>query len=312
MRRIKSAQRVFTVAAAAALIVAPTLAFAAEGDAAEGEVDPLAATEAAPAEAKPAEVAATTKGPFPRVSDDQETIYAVQRKAFLVDGKFELTPLLSSSFSDRFVQTFAPAASIVYHLSENFGLELYGAYMFPDESSLTDEILNKLKLRSDTAKLTQMLWATGVGVQWSPIYGKLQIFNKFLGNFNFYLGAGVGVGQTRVQCDNQNLLDPNRGFPQDSTGKVVCNPDEIDTPANTEPGVTPVYYEPNTFRVMGALSGGVRFHFSTWMALKFEVKDYLFVARVYRPGGKEALSDAVRSNIFAQLGVSFLLGGDED
>jgi len=309
MRRIKPAQRVFTAAAAAVLTLAPVLAFAqAEGD--EGEVDPLASSE--PAEpVKAAEPAAPgTKGPFPRVSDDQETIYAVQRKAFLVDGKFELTPLVAASFSDRFVQTFAPAASIVYHLSENFGLELYGAYMFPDESSLTDEILNKLKLRSDTAKLTQMLWSAGLGVQWSPIYGKLQIANKLLGNFNFYLGAGVGVGQTRVQCDNQGDLDPNRGFPADQNGEVVCNPNGVDTPADTVE--TPVYYETNPFRVMGALSAGVRFHFSTWMALKFEVKDYLFVARVYRPGGSDALSDAVRSNIFAQLGVSFLLGGDED
>ncbi|MCB9650066.1 MAG: outer membrane beta-barrel domain-containing protein [Deltaproteobacteria bacterium] len=309
MRRVKPAQRVFSVAAAAALTLAPAFAFAqAEGD--EGEVDPLASSE--PAEpVKPAEpVVANGKAPFARVSDDQETIYAVQRKAFLVDGKFELTPMASMSFSDRFVQTFAPAASIVYHLSENFGLEVYGAYMFPNESSFTNEILNKKKLRSDTAKLTQMLWAAGVGVQWSPIYGKLQIFNKFLGNFNFYLGAGVGVGQTRVQCDNQNDLDPNRGFPVDSKGEVVCNPDQVDT---IDGVVDQVFYEPNTFRVMGAFSGGVRFHFSTWMALKFEVKDYLFVARVYRPGNAgDALSDAVRSNVFAQIGLSFLLGGDED
>ena len=308
MRRIETA-RLFSLVAAAALTSAPALTWAQDDGA---EVDPLATSP--DAEAKPAAAAAPADTvPFARVSDDQETIFAVQRKAFLVDGRFELTPLLAASFSDRFVQTFAPAASIVYHLSENFGLELYGSYMFPNESGLTDEILNKLKLRSDTAKLTQMLWTAGLGVQWSPIYGKLQIFNKFLGNFNFYLGAGVGVGQTRVQCDNQNLLDPNRGFPTDAMGDVKCNPDMINDPATPLPAdQTPVYYEPNTFRVMGAFSGGVRFHFSTWLALKFEVKDYLFVARVYRPGGKEALSDAVRSNIFAQFGVSFLLGGDED
>ena len=263
--------------------------------------------------AKPAETPAV-KGPFPRISDADETIYAVQRKAFLVDSKWELTPLFAASFSDRFVQTFAPAASVVYHLSESFGLEAYGAFMFPNESALTDDILNKFSLRSDTAKLTQMLWTAGVGAQWSPIYGKLEIMGEYLGNFSFYLGFGVGVGQTRVQCDNQNALDPNRGFPTNSAGAVVCNPDMVDDPTEPLPdGVTPIYYEPNTFRVMGAVSGGVRFHFSTWLALKFEVKDYLFVARVYRPdAGRDSLSDAVRSNIFAQFGVSFLLGGDED
>lgn len=271
--------------------------------------DAAAATDAAPAEeAKPeGEAKVSSKGPFPRVSDSEETIFAVQRKAFLVDSKIELTPMFSTSFADRFVQTFAPAVSGVYHLSENFGLEVYGAYMLPTESGLTKEILEELQLRSDISKLTQMLWTAGVGVQFSPIYGKLQILGTYIGNFSFYVGAGFGVGETRVQCTNGLPLDPNRGFPQNGNGETVCNPNDIQS-ENTNT----VYYEPNTFRVMGSLSGGVRFHFKTWLAIKLEVKDYLFVARVFRPDDTPSLGDSVRNNIFLQLGVSFLLGGDED
>lgn len=301
------------------LVAAPVAAHAQdEGDAeasSEASTDDAAEAEAdAPAEEAPAEAAPASDGaPFPRISDDEETIYAVQRKAFLVGGKFELTPLFTSSFSDRFVQTFGFGGSVVYHLSENFGLELQGVYLLPDESSLTTEILQALSLQTDTAKLTQMLWATSAGVQWSPIYGKLEVFGEYLGNFNFYLGAGVGIGQTRVQCNNQGPLDPNRGFPADSRGEVVCNPDMVDTIQEELPvGQQQTFYEPNTFRVMGALTAGFRFHFSTWLALKFEVKDYIFAARVYRPESTEGFSDAIRNNIFAQVGVSFLLGGDED
>lgn len=289
-------------------VAAPTAAFAQD----DGSGDDAAAAEA-PAEAeaaKPAEMPkSASDDPFPRISDSEETIFAVQRKAFLTEGKWELTPYFSFSVADRFVSTMAPAGSVVYHLTENLGLEVYGSYMFPSESALTDEILNKLQLRSDISKLTQMLWTAGVGVQWSPIYGKIQILGEWLGNFSFYLGGGVGVGETRVQCTNGLELDPNRGFPtDDATGNILCNPNMSQNPG----GDNPVYYEPNTFRVMGSLSGGVRFDFLTWLAVKLEVKDYIFVARVYRPGETPSLADSVRNNIFLQLGVSFLLGGEEN
>lgn len=230
---------------------------------------------------------------FARISDDEETIYAVQRKAYLLKGKLELTPFVAASFADRFVQTFALATSGSFHVAENFGLELFGAYFFPGESGLTDDILNKFKLRSDTAKLTQMLWTAGVGVMWSPIYGKVRTLGGSLGNFAFYLGAGLAVGQTRVQCDPGERLDP------EAFGDRTCEMAEA-------------AYEPATLRPMAAFSAGVRFNFSSSFALRLEVKDYLFTSRVFRPDADRQLSDAVRNNLFAQLGVSFLFGGEDN
>lgn len=286
-----------------ALAAAPNLAFAQddEAPAEETEVDPMAPVEGAPADD---EADSDSDEPFARIADEEETIYAVQRKAYLVDGKFELTPLVAASFTDRFVQTFAPAGSVTYHVAENFGIELFGAYMFPTESGLTVEILQKGKLTPETAKLTQMLWAAGLGVQWSPIYGKVQLFGASLGNFNFYVGAGLGVGQTRVRCTPGTDLDPV-SFPNEECPAA---------PPITDDQFEEVY-EPASLQVMGALSGGVRFYFSNWIGLKFEVKDYLFAARVYRPDTQEATqryTDAIRNNIYAQLGLSFLLGGEDN
>lgn len=260
--------------------------------------------------------------PFARIADKEETIFAIQRKAYLVKGKLELTPLASASFTDRFVQTFAPAGSVSYHLAENFAVELFGAYMIPTESGLTKEILLgrtrdgvKLSLTPEVAKLTQMLWAAGAGVQWSPIYGKVQIAGVSLGNFNFYIGAGFALGQSRVRCTSGTRLDPNRGFAiPDGATAATC---PVPLPDDPEPAEDELreFYEPATLKGMGALSAGVRFYFSNWLGLKFEVKDYIFSARVYQPDNREATqryTDAIRNNIFAQLGVSFLLGGEED
>jgi outer membrane beta-barrel protein len=319
-RRHTPAARFGALAMLGALALAPAAARAqtegeGEGEApAGGPVVPAAPAEAeAPAaEAPAAEAAAAparrSKGaPFARVADDEETIYAVQRKAYLADGKLELSPMFAFSFTDRFVQTFAPAASVSYHLAENFGLEVFGAYMFPTESGLTTEILDKGKLTPEIAKLTQMLWAAGVGVQFSPIYGKVQIFGASLGNFSFYIGAGAGVGQTRVQCTPGAKLDPNRGF-----DPAECPMIEVEAGAEDE---LRVVYEPASLKVMGSLVGGVRFYFSNSLGLKLEVRDYIFSTRVYRPDMSEPTqryTDAIRNNIFASIGLSFLFGGVEN
>jgi outer membrane beta-barrel protein len=260
---------------------------------------------AAPSDA-PAPLTGRKGAPFPRISDEDETIYAVQRKAYLIDKAFEISAMGSLGFFDRFVTTFAPALSVSWHLSENFALELSGAYFFPTESTLTTEILEEGKLTPEIAKLTQMLWVASLGLQWSPIYGKLQIFGTSLGNFQFYIGAGGGAGQTRVQCTPGMMLDPNQ-----FENSVCPQADPNDVTGDEAVFV----YEPATLRFVGHLSGGFRFYFANWIGLKIEVVDYLFVSRVFRPQTTEPtqrFTDAVRNNIFLQLGVSFLLGGEEN
>lgn len=318
-----SAHRLQTTLLALLLLAGPGAAFAQDGDEPEDPgaaektadepapaVDPLAAAE--PAGEKKS--VATTKGPFPRIADDEETIYAVQRKAYLVNRRLEASALFSASFTDRFVQSFAPAVSATYHIAENFGLEVYGTYIFPTESGLTEEILDKGKLTPEIAKLTQMLWGAGIGVQWSPIYGKIQLFGASLGNFSFYIGAGAGLGQTRVQCTPGLELDPERGFDPSPDGSGVAKCPMLDIPPGETEDVFRVVYEPARLQFMGALSGGIRFYFTNSIGLKFEIKDWVFATRVFRPGTTEPtqrFTDAVRNNIFAQVGVSFLFGGEE-
>ena len=66
---------------------------------------------------------------------------------------------------------------------------------------------------------------------------------------------------------------------------------------------------------MGSISGGIRFDFSNFMGLKIEIKDYIFAARVFQPqegGAPQRFSTAIRNNVFAQIGLSFMLGGEEN
>lgn len=277
----------------------------AQDDDLEGILDDSPASDEGSApEAEPSR-ARYTRDDFPRLSDDEETIYTVQRKAFLIQNKIELTVMGAASFTDRFVQTFAPALSVTYHLRENFGLELFGSYLFPDESGLTNE-LGAEKLRPEVAKLTQMLWAVGLGAQWSPVYGKLELFGTSLGNFAFYVAGGAGLGQTRVQCLRQEIaLDPNQFGPGQFCGPFE-NPDDPN----------PIVYEPNRLQFMASFAGGFRFYFSQLIGLKVEVRDWIFPTRVFvadpNVGGQDRFTDTIRNNLFIQVGVSFLFGGEDN
>ena len=222
------------------------------------------------------------------------SVYVVQRKAFLRTGKLELTPMFSTSFSDQFVQTLGVSGSLSWHLSEVFALELFGGYLAPSESELTQEINRISRLQPEFAKLTQLLWAAGVGVQWSPIYGKIRLFNKSLGNFAFYLGLGGGIGQTRVQCTQGERLDPQQ------FGDAFC----------PRPGGNEIVYEPEVTRFVASVSGGARVDIRNWLAIKVELRDYVFATRTYRPDSDDAtLTDTIKNNLFLQMGLSFLFFG---
>lgn len=259
--------------------------------------------EAPPADGAPEAAVVDGDAPFPRISDDQETIYAVQRKAYLVDDRIELTLMGSASFTDRFVQSFGPAGAVTYHIAENFGLQFAGVYMFPNESGLTTEILEQNQLTPEVAKLTQMLWAAGLGAEWSPIYGKLEVFGASLGNFNFFVNVAAGVGQTRVECVRGLALDEN------THGAGATCP--------RDPGVPDPLarvYEPTRLQFMTAVGGGVRFYFTNSLGLLVEVKDWIFPARVFRPGTNEPsqrFTDSIRNNVLVQVGISYLFGGEE-
>lgn len=238
---------------------------------------------------------------FSRVIDNEETIYAIQRKAFLIKDKIELSLMYSNLVGDRFVTTsdsFALAGSASYHLSEQFALELFGGWFNPTISESTEELFRFNGLVAEDAKLTQLLWAAGLGFQWSPIYGKLELFDYSLGNFAFYFGAGAGVGQSRVRCFAGQELDPTNFDPGDS-----C-------PIEPNDGV--LSFAPDQTHFVGSFSAGVRFRFLSWLGLKAEIRDYIYTSRVFRADNVPSSTDTVRNNLFLQIGATFLLGGSQN
>ncbi len=196
-----------------------------------------------------------------------------------------------------------PALSIggrlEYSPGRAFGVELFGAYLRPSQPS--DLALTELQARvlPATASKTQLRSVVGASLRWRPIYGALALGQTFVGRFRVDLGIGAGLASTRVECTNGLALDPNRGFPSVG-GDTTCNGDGN----QSSDGPNSVYYEPNTVRPVAILSSGVEVDILTNLALRLEVRDVLFVARVYRPD--DGLDDAVVHRVFLQTGVSLI------
>lgn len=292
-----------TTTTLAALVAAPALSWAQD----EEPAPAAAETDLFTGEITPSD--------FPRVADDEETIYAVQRKAYLIKDKIEVSVMFSALFNDRFVESYAPVGSVTYHLAENFGLEIFGGHFIPNPSGARNELLERTSLRPEFARLTELLWAAGIGGQWSPIYGKIEVAGEELGTFSFYLAAGIAFGQTRTECVGGRGLDPNRGFDVDERQDIPFCPVAQD--------VNETLYAPEEFRPMGSFAGGVRLYFDDWIGLRFEVRDYVFASRVFRPtasrGGGDAaqantvrFSDTIRNNVYANIGLSILFGGEDN
>ena len=188
-----------------------------------------------------------------------------------------------------------------------FGLGVFGSHFFlPDPSAY--EVLSKLKIPTERREVAnaELRWAAGLTARWRPIRGVFAWDEATLARFGVDLGVGVGLGETRVTCDNQRPLDPNRGFTPNARGDTVCNPDFADDPP--EPGGRgPTYYEPNTLRPLGVLEGGLDVDLLAHLAVRVAVRDLMFVARTYRPSDRPTLQDEVLHRVSLVIGVSVVL-----
>lgn len=223
----------------------------------------------------------------------EETIFVVQGKPFLAQGRFELTPQFAQSVNDSFTSHTGLMVSGLYHLKENVAVEAtVGAFMWVDERSgnprlggrdtdLTVELRQKENLAPERVKLYQFPYLLAANLQWSPMYGKVNIQDFVLGQFNLYLSVGAGIAGLQLETLTPG---PNSQTFVELTSAIA----------------------PTT-----SFGGGLRFYFTDWLGVRVEVRDYVMPLAVFQSGAN-AIADAdapsfdVTNLILAQFGVSFV------
>ncbi|HEY0880708.1 MAG TPA: outer membrane beta-barrel domain-containing protein, partial [Archangium sp.] len=188
-------------------------------------------------------------------------VHIVEKKEFSDSRKTEiiLYPIALQA-TGKFTQHYGSMASVVYHLQENFGLQVTGGYnWYNSEAAFNGELVDKYSVEAQAA--TSLLWTWGVmgGVEVTPVYGKFAFFEGTLARFSFVINGGVGAGGTRHQLRPENV---------DSNGNQI-----------------PASYGDTGVRFMGSLGAGFRLQLGERFAFRLEVRDVVYTARMERVNG---------------------------
>jgi outer membrane beta-barrel protein len=193
-------------------------------------------------------------------------------------GRFELTPTLNLSVNDPFYAKTFGGLKLDYHLTEYWSFGVTGA---AGAASPTDSAsictANQGCSKPTDAQLYQVPGRirsmAGAEVAWSPVYGKLNVLAEIPVHFDLSVMAGADwISYDEVLSADQ------------------ANP----PPAGA--GQTPS----RASSIGGHVGLGMRLFLSRLLALRFEVKDYLYSAHI---GNLD--KSQLQNQLFLELGLSF-------
>jgi outer membrane beta-barrel protein len=176
----------------------------------------------------------------------EHKVKPVSGQLYEKSGKLELTATGLLSVNDAFFSKYMAGAKLGYHFNEYFGLAVSGsAGTSSTTGSTTICPLNQTCHAADPSLLYlvpgDIKWMAGVELEFSPIYGKLNVFAEKALHFDLSLLAGADLVSYR---------------------------DVLTTPSTVAPG--------NATSPGGHVGLGARVFFARFMALRLELKDVIY------------------------------------
>jgi len=217
------------------------------------------------------------------------SVHIVQKKRFADEGRHELALFPATvQVNGKYTHHAGSALQYIYHLQENFAFQVMGQYnWYSNESDFNLELIDKVREQAQAASSLLLRWGAQAGVEVTPLYGKFAFLNDSLAQFSVVLSGGAGIGATR------HLIRPK-----------VAN--EVEGQSFT----VPARFGDTGTKFLGSVGGGFRLQFGESYALRMEVRDLIYTARVDKVDGCnladfEALEAARASNQdFASLQLS--------
>jgi outer membrane beta-barrel protein len=221
----------------------------------------------------PAQAAGAAPTPSPSASAEAQTlvsgaplynpnvaVHIVERKVFSDKGKHELALFPAvAQLNGKFTQHYGTALNYTYHLQENFALQITPQWnWFNTESAFNNELINTVGEEAQAATSLLLSWGVLGGVEVVPLYGKFAWYENSLLQYSVVINAGAGYGSTRHQLRPENK--------------------DVDPPIEASFGDT-------GNRFLGSIGGGFRVQFGGRFAVRLEVRDLVYTARVDRVNG---------------------------
>lgn len=208
----------------------------------------------------------------------EDKIPPVSGRLFSKAGRFELSPTFTFSFGDAFFQKLGLGLKADYHIFETFSVTAHVFYNFNLTSHAvsvcdTNGECGSPEVDSMTNVPGKLGLMAGLGLSWTPIYGKLSLMAEKVLHFDFGLTGGVG-GIQYMAPENSKFEGSNKFAFEGHVGLI--------------------------FRLV----------FSEKIALRFELRDYIYSGATVQLGDS---TSKIENQIMFEIGLSFFLGaGSED
>lgn len=136
-----------------------------------------------------------------------DRVKSVQRKLYLKRGRFELAPYFAINVNDAYYTKFGGAIRAAFYPADTLAISARFSLF---QTLPTDDVRTARRNLSSRIFFSVPIWTAMGDVEWSPLYGKVAIFNTIL-HFDGYLLAGGGVVYTETTTATVNgVPDPAR------------------------------------------------------------------------------------------------------
>jgi outer membrane beta-barrel protein len=191
-------------------------------------------------------------------------VHIVERKPFSDKGKHEIAIFPAvAQLNGKFTQHFGTALNYAYHVHENFALQILPQWnWYNAESWFNQELINNARVEAQAATSLLLNWGVVGGVEVVPLYGKFAWYEASLLQYSVIISGAAGYGNTRHQ------LKPEV--------KTTTPEGEVTVPAT---------FGDTGNRFLGSIGGGFRVQFGDRFAVRLEVRDLVYTARVDQVNG---------------------------
>lgn len=221
------------------------------------------------------------EGGITKETEVAEEIYAVQRMNVVRNGRFELAPSIAFTVNDPYVSHPALGVGLNYWVTNVLavGANFLWYQGIESESDLNFSVRRSTRL---AVPITEYQLGAHLNFTYVPIYGKFELFNDAIFQWDSYLIGGVGMMRTRPVP----VIDPTvRSFDFD-------------------------------WRVAFNAGIGLRVFVTQYFTIFGELRDYMYLEKLENlnvelgPAQKDEAtwtdqSAALTHNVMAQVGVTF-------
>ena len=196
------------------------------------------ATDAAPS--------VTKKSDNPAVERDttqDDRVKSVQRKLYTKRGRFELAPSFIINVNDAYYTKMGGAIRAAFYPHDSLAISARFSLM---QTLPTDDVRTAKRNLNSRIFFSVPIWSVMGDIEWSPIYGKVAMFNSIL-HLDGYLVGGGGVVYTETSGAPGRTVNPAfdlglglRFVVKDfiAVNVALINTTYVDTPTGTTKGVT--------------------------------------------------------------------------